>query len=659
VLAIHLIATKENTGGYSNGAALGYPDRWVRENFDIRLALDSVSTSIGVLEPFARTKNLLLCNGGDFMEPQAELPEVIKYLNKHLPNAHVVHSTYADYIQDVEKHRASLATYAGELRRARFMPLLVNILSSRLYVKQKNFAAQTALEHYAEPLAVFASLAGKAYPAALLTQAWKYFIQTHPHDTICGCSIDKVHEDGLQRAEWSQQISAVLAAQSVDHLLAQHRAGDPRHDGIAVVNTLPWPRREEVVVDGATCLLDVPACGYKIYDRAEVQALASCVSAGSERSLENARVKVEVKANGTLTLTDKATGVTYAGLNYFEDVEDTGDLYTYFPADVSQTISTLQEAAPSVEKRDGKLVISYDLRLPARVEEDYSRRSTEMVACPLTTTVSLAGDSPLVRISTSFENTAKDHRLRVGFQPGIHATASLADGQFQVVERPLGADPEDWIKEPATGESAQQHFVIIRDEQKGLLVANKGLPEYQLTEEGKLYVTLARCVEWINSLGWVNRKVRQLPQNRMGHAPGGQCPGRHTCEYAVMPIAGAWEECLHDVYNYIVPVTVRETHGVPPAEQSYFTLEPQPLLISAIKQAEASDNIIVRIYNPTEKPVSGLLRTFVKPKKAYLTQLNESRIRQLPAKRGGIALEVAPYKIVTLELAFPGKAEKE
>ncbi len=62
-----------------------------------------------------------------------------------------------------------------------------------------NNKSQVLLERYVEPLGVMASLEGKKYESDFILQAWKYLIQNHPHDSICGCSIDEVHQDMVNK----------------------------------------------------------------------------------------------------------------------------------------------------------------------------------------------------------------------------------------------------------------------------------------------------------------------------------------------------------------------------------------------------------------------------------------------------------------------------
>ena len=45
-----------------------------------------------------------------------------------------------------------------------------------------------------EPLASYAHFClGQEYPGGFLEYAWKLLLKNHPHDSICGCSTDRVH----------------------------------------------------------------------------------------------------------------------------------------------------------------------------------------------------------------------------------------------------------------------------------------------------------------------------------------------------------------------------------------------------------------------------------------------------------------------------------
>jgi alpha-mannosidase len=74
----------------------------------------------------------------------------------------------------------------------------------------------------------------------VLREAWRILMQCHPHDSICGCSIDQVHEEMRPRFDQVEQIGEVIVAQSLEALagvVATQASGslDPSQISSAVV----------------------------------------------------------------------------------------------------------------------------------------------------------------------------------------------------------------------------------------------------------------------------------------------------------------------------------------------------------------------------------------------------------------------------------------
>src|SRR4029079_10337261 len=147
--------------------------------------------------------------------------------------------------------------------------LLPGVLSARVYLKQQNAAAQTLLESYAEPLSVFASLAGARYPSGQLRHAWKTLLQNHPHDSICGCSIDAVHDENMTRFARARQVGDAVVDLALDAIADSVPA--PAAPGViraVVVNTDAIERAQ--VVDA---FIDLPVDSAEPWRRVDAQAL--------------------------------------------------------------------------------------------------------------------------------------------------------------------------------------------------------------------------------------------------------------------------------------------------------------------------------------------------------------------------------------------------
>ncbi|CAN5265996.1 alpha-mannosidase [soil metagenome] len=102
----------------------------------------------------------------------------------------------------------ALQLVQGELRDNRMAfeceraYMLAGVLSTRLYLKRENRLLEHALLKKVEPLRAMVALAGwLPYPHEELDHSWRSLLKNHPHDSICGCSIDEVHDEMQTRSK--------------------------------------------------------------------------------------------------------------------------------------------------------------------------------------------------------------------------------------------------------------------------------------------------------------------------------------------------------------------------------------------------------------------------------------------------------------------------
>ena len=249
--------------GYGNASGLSTsaPDQFVAE----------VSRLRDELLPRSATEEVaLLMHGSDHVVPPANTSTAIAYANANLQGDVLLHSTLPAYVADLQAKiqtlKLSLPTVSGELRACRNSPLLPGVLSTRMWIKQRNRACETLLEKWAEPFSTWAQLAADEKPeaaaqaaqpapavrgpAAVLRYAWRLLMENHPHDSICGCSIDQVHEEMRPRFDQAEQIGEEITRQSLDTLAA---AADTRAEGcssaVVVFNPTSGPRTDTVTVE--------------------------------------------------------------------------------------------------------------------------------------------------------------------------------------------------------------------------------------------------------------------------------------------------------------------------------------------------------------------------------------------------------------------------
>jgi mannosylglycerate hydrolase len=441
---------------------------------------------------------------------------------------------------------------------------------------------------------------------------------------------------------------------------------------------------------------DVPPLGYLTYtlgavsgkqeagsNRAEEQRGRGAEEQGGKgpivNCVENEYFHVAVNPDdGTLTITDKATGRVLQGCNRFVDGGDRGDEYNYCQPEHDRTVDR-PATAPTVrllsaDEVGTTLEIALAYRVPvALASGDCAFRSDEAIPLPIVTRVTLTPGVRRVDFETTVGNhQARDHRLRVHFPTGLRVEAAWADGHVDVVERPLDlpTEIEGWAEHPASTHP-QRAFVDVSDGAQGIMLANRGLPEYEVlrTKDGaEIVLTLLRCV------GWLSRDDLHCREGRCGPGdatPEAQCPGQHTFRYSLIPHTGDYRQAHALAYGFQTdlravytdarpdsPVLSRaagpvlsEAEGLPTA-LSFVTVEPSTLEVSAVKEPEKGAGLIVRCWNVGGEPVEGTLRLWQPFRRALRVNLAEEEVAELGRGANEVTLPVRGRQVVTSRFEF-------
>lgn len=621
--------------GYGNASQLGYPIRWGDAShfrFDLDLAVRQAVEAIESLAPHASAGTVLLLNGTDHTRAQGEIPDVVARLREM--GYDVRHGGPGDYFRAVAAAAPELPVLQGEFNRGRYSPILQGVYSARIPIKQRNWQVQLLLERAAEPAATVAWLEGAEYPATALESAWKWLLRNHPHDDICGCSVDQVHREDMYRFDQAEQLGRIVQRESVRRVLERVALAPGGAAAVAVCNPSPHPRREVAVLavpfhaaagelgslvavgpDGTRRPVQVlgartgylaeprhtlrrtiwelaweveaPALGYAVY-RLEPAQDGERVGAGSDppvrvsgdREMDNGLVRLTIAPDGQIHLEDLRSGRCFGPLHVLEDTEDAGDEYDYSPASHSTTVWSVAVPVEIRWVERGPLRATAELRwdwwLPASLAPDRQGRTAERVACPVVTRVSLRRGQRRVEFETEFENRAQDHRLRVHFETGIVADHVLVDGHFELLRRPARPPARPEWHQPPVPTAPARRFVAVEHRGGGLAVLTRGLPEYEALPARRglsMAITLLRAVGWLSRDDLLTRRSGAGPSLP---TPEAQVPGRHRFEYAVQVFDDV-EELLVEAeayHNPLVAVRADTRAGVLP-EEAQMAVEPR------------------------------------------------------------------------------------
>jgi len=204
--------------GYSNGA--NFPS----ESVDTMLAR---AGEIAARErPFAAGAPILVMNGTDHAHPD---PCLFERLNE-APRTDFTFEvgTLEAYVKRLaEIPLADMARHRGELRSPARAHLLPGVTSARSWIKQRDFLNCYLLERLADPLAALSKLCGRGEDFdSYLDLAWRMEIQNHPHDSICGCSIDQVHQDMRYRFDQAAIIAEMVVRNASKAILRDGAGGE-------------------------------------------------------------------------------------------------------------------------------------------------------------------------------------------------------------------------------------------------------------------------------------------------------------------------------------------------------------------------------------------------------------------------------------------------
>ena len=723
VFAVHLLGT------YSGAAALGHVDWELTDAYDktraqehMRAALygvrgdgvaelptwfrESLERVRGGLTSYATSDALLLLNGSDHLFPQSNLPEVLQHLSDALPDVAFIQSDVESFVEAAWRPLENLETYQGEFRGSRYQHVLSGVLSSRLYLKRANDETETLLERYAEPLSALVWAAGGGYPEALLWTAWRLLLLNHPHDSICGCSVDSVHREMMTRFAGAEELGSDLCRRAFQKLVGnrptnlqevnalgaatltvfnplpfsyeavvEHTLELPLADKSLAVHTLDGggvPHQLEVEESfapgrsdrkqahvGARFLATLPPLGLASFrlEAFEGNSPGSDLHAshdGDALRLENSRLALTVGAEGDLYLNDKRSGLDYNLPLYFEDRGDAGDEYDFSPVAGDEPQRLVRpKGAPRLLLSgpvSATVGLEYALTLPERLSPDRKTRLGSTLL-PIRLELTLNAASAVLGLKVRLANMAQDHRLRLCIASGVRSDKVWAGGSFDFLERPVRpSEGVGWFQKPQPT-NHQRHALALSDGAKGLALFNRGLSEYEAVPSEKgvdLAVTLLRAVGWLSREDLLSRPQGAGPSLP---TPEAQCLGDHTFDLALYLFAGDWwtSDLLRELQIFTAPPRPF-TGGAVTDAATLFELY-GPLVLSSVKRAEDRDSLIVRVFNPAPVVARGRLSVKRRVLELYRTRLDETRLKGLTVQPE-ISLTLAAKSVETVEFVL-------
>lgn len=331
------------TESYSNAAILTDDPARMSLRHGILVRYDTLPELLERMASRARTRALLLLNGGDHLRVQSNIPRMVRSLNAGVA-AEVRLGGLEEFHQLVAERPRPTRVIEGELRSGVRHDVFDGIGSTRTPLKRLSEQTEAHLTGVAERLDALATLADGRSSRDSLHYAWRELLKNHAHDSICGCSVDAVHEEMAMRFTKVGQVTRAVAEDALARLGARSAAGPAGGVGVMVVNSSAFPRSGRVEVDvvfdltaplgrrqfGWTQHPDAHAGGYRLLDPAGV-AVPFAVVAAEEVTVADALNRRKELLRDRLSF--RAADVPPLGTALYQLVAGTSDGSTPTPAE--------------------------------------------------------------------------------------------------------------------------------------------------------------------------------------------------------------------------------------------------------------------------------------------------------------------------------------
>jgi len=528
---------------------------------------------------------------------------------------------------------------------------------------KKNNRRNEALLLTVEKFSAFARLSGQEYPQADLEGAWKKLLFNQFHDILPGSSIRAVYRDADRDHAEIRRIGTGLLHRALEEISGRI---DTRGPGVAVVvfNPLSWARTD--VVETTIPLAGAPAT-VVVQDPNGRVMLAQVI----ERRPDVNRVRIRFIAEDVPPLGSKVFHIVPGrGRSRPQSslaVRGWSMENEYLRITIDPTTGCLTNLYDKVNRREaldrsgcGNLLQAfydkpqvYDAwNIDANFEDRrWDLRETESV------TVTERGPvRAVIRIVKRFQNSRfvqhlilypkiprldclmeadwreKHTLLKVAFAVAVRARRASFEIPFGAIDRPTTRETP---AEQAKFEVPAHHWADLSDSDYGVSLLNDSKYGYDV-RDNVIRLSLLRS-----------------PAYPDPHAD----EGRHLFTYSVYPHAGNWKqgrtvlrgyELNHPLLAHIEPIHA----GSLPSVFSFLRVEPDTVVVTAVKKAEDGEALILRFYEYAGVKTDVTVTLPAEVAAAEEVNLMEKSLGPVRVSGRTITVTTGPFEIKTVKIAL-------
>lgn len=544
----------------------------------------------------------------------------------------------------------------------------------------------------AERFASIAMLLGMAYPSDDLKNAWKLLLLNQVHDNLDGTSIEEVYVQAEGDYEEVYKICRRVVEEALNVITSKI---DTRCEGLPIVifNQLSWCRSDiveltlegdlkgakafkafdcfgketpvQIIEDGRKAIFiaeDVPSFGYKLYrlTPSSEESVDSNLKVGGF-FLENDFLRVEIdsrighlariydKINGRDVLSDSGKG------NVLQIHEDKPPNAPGGEPAWNMYLGALTELEKAEEIR---VVEKGPVRATIKIVRKYGGSTFEQY-------ITIYRRIPRVDFTLKADWREKYKTLKVAFQLRFKNHWATYDIPFGVIQRYQYIYDKAPDKQMNTPRRPWEPADKAKFEVPALYWMNMD------TESGDYGVALLNdckygfdVIENTIRMTLLRGPRRGYPSTPEQWADQSADPrvGIHVIKYALYPHKGDWVKSMvfRKGYEFNYPLIawkVSENSGPLPNTLSLIEIKPDNVVLSALKKAEDSNELVLRVYEAYGFESDVTLKALSKPLKAVETDLVEWGMyapkREFKISENIVSFHLNGHEIVTVKLSPP------
>lgn len=552
--------------------------------------------------------------------PTAEMLEYQRRMEKGLPGIpKTCITTVKEHVEAADKSFYKNSELLGRTPRwvgELYLEFHRGTYTSIAEVKRNNRRAENAAAKTEFLSVLTAGLLNEDYPDKKLDDIWKLILLNQFHDVLPGSSIKEVYDDSRKQYEKVFEDCNEITGRNLDNIAKHINTSG----GLLVYNSNYATESSAIKIDGKTAeVFDIPSYGWRVVD--EEDAL-KCTVAVTENGIENSYYRLVFDKEGNIrSIFDKRNSREIVKencrFNYFKVFEDYPRCYDNWEISEYYKCKSWE-----LGKTESITPIKDGSRAGIKIVRKYLK--SELVQ-----TVWLYSKLDRIDFETEIDWYEQHQLLKVFFPINVHTNKAVYDIQFGNVGRTTHQNTS-W--DSAKFEVCAHKWADVSDGNYGVSIMNDCKYGYSCIGS-ELSLTLLKCGTYPNTVA---------------------DQGKQTFTYSVLPHKGNFRTVTVP-RSYVLNrpfdvLKLKKQNGNMPESFSFVCADKANAVIETVKRSEDGKGTILRVFDCYDVLETVNLRFGTDIRKAYICDMLENEILELPVSNNVIRLKLKNYEIVTIKV---------